>query len=161
MQVFQDLLQGLQTNRLLTLSFPHDDSPAAQLVPNKLHAYEAISRDFDYTVELLSNDASLSLKDLQGKLLCVELVRADGTLRYFTGYVFSFRRKRTDGAIVFYEARLAPWLAYLKLRKDNYLFHGQTARADRKHFCRLWDAALLGQQNYSGRQAHDGCLPIR
>jgi type VI secretion system secreted protein VgrG len=128
MRPFQDIVRRFQTNRILRLSFPHLDGPDAQLLPNKLHAVEGMSRDFEYTVELLSDNASLSLKDVQGKLLCVELVRADGTVRCFTGYVFTFRRIRTDGAIVFYEAKLAPWLAFLKLRKDNYLFHGKTLR---------------------------------
>lgn len=124
----QDLLALRQTNRILRLSFPHDDGPSAQLVPQRLHATESLSRDFEYTVELLSDDASLALKDLMGCLLCIELVREDGSLRYFSGHVFAFRLVRTDGAISFYEAVLAPWLAYLKLRKDNYLFHGKTLR---------------------------------
>jgi len=79
-------------------------------------------------VELLSDDASLELKDLMGRLVCVELVREDGSLRYFSGHVFAFRLVRTDGAVAFYEAVLAPWLAYLKLRKNNFLFHGKTLR---------------------------------
>jgi type VI secretion system secreted protein VgrG len=124
----QDLIALRQTNRILRLSFPHDDGPSAQLVPQRLHAKEALSRDFEYTVELLSDDASLALKDLMGCLVCVELVRDDGSLRYFSGHVFAFRLVRTDGAISFYEAVLAPWLAYLKLRKDNHLFHGKTLR---------------------------------
>jgi type VI secretion system secreted protein VgrG len=112
----QDLIALRQTNRILRLSFPHDDAPSAQLVPQRLNAKEALSRDFEYTVELLSDDASLALKDLMGCLVCVELVRDDGSLRYFSGHVFAFRLVRTDGAISFYEAVLAPWLAYLKLR---------------------------------------------
>jgi type VI secretion system secreted protein VgrG len=124
----QDLIALRQTNRILRLSFPQDDGPAAQLVPQRLHATESLSRDFEYTVELLSDDASLALKDLMGCLVCVELVREDGSLRYFSRHVFAFRLVRTDGGISFYEAVLAPWLAYLKLRKDNYLFHGKTLR---------------------------------
>lgn len=125
---FQQLLGVRQTNRILRLSFPHGDSPQCQLLPNSLDAHEAMSRDFAYTVELLSDNAMLALKDMQGKLLCIELVRQDGSLRYFTGYVFGFSLQKTDGGIAFYKAELAPWLAYLKLRKDNYLFHGHTLR---------------------------------
>jgi len=126
--LLRDLISLRQNKRILRLSFPQGDGPAAQLLPNKLEADEALSRDFDYRVELLSDNASLSLKDVQGKLMCVELVRADGSLRYFTGYVFRFRLLKTDGGVAFYEASLAPWLAYLKLRKDNYLFHNKTLR---------------------------------
>lgn len=78
-----------------------------------------MSRDFDYTVELLSDNATLALKEVQGKPMCVELVREDGSLRYFTGYVFSFSLQKTDGGVAFYQARLAPWLAYLDRFQRN------------------------------------------
>lgn len=123
-----DLLQDRQHNRILRLSFPNNDGPDSQLLVNRLRAVESISRDFEFTVELLADDASLPLKDMQGKLLSIELVRSDGTLRYFTGYVFSFKRKKSDGSITFYEAQLGPWLKYLGLRKDNFLFHEKTLR---------------------------------
>ncbi|TFW30761.1 type VI secretion system Vgr family protein [Massilia horti] len=124
-----DLVYGRQYNRILRLSFPHNDSPAAQLLVNKLVAVEGLSKDFEFTVELLSDDPSIALKEVQGKLLNIELVRRDGSLRYFSGYVFSFRRWRSDGGITFYEAKLGPWLKFLSLRKNNYLFHGKTLRA--------------------------------
>lgn len=117
---------GRQNNRILRLTFPQGDDPGAVLLVNRLGASEGLSRPFDCTVELISDDARINLKDLQGKLLSVELVRGDGTLRYFTGYVFHFSLKKVDGALAYYEARLGPWLNYLSLRKDNYLFHGAT-----------------------------------
>ncbi|MDN4052315.1 type VI secretion system Vgr family protein [Massilia sp. YIM B02763] len=123
-----DLVYGRQYNRILRLSFPDNDAPAAQFVVNKIDATESLSRDFEFTVELLSDEVSVSLKEMQGKLLNIELVRKDGSLRYFSGYVFSFRRSHSDGGISFYEAKLGPWLKFLSLRKDNYLFHNKTMR---------------------------------
>jgi type VI secretion system secreted protein VgrG len=123
-----DFIYGKQHNRILRLSFPHDDAPPTQFLVNKLDAIESLSRNFEFTVELLSDDAGIALKEMQGKLLSIELVRRDGSLRYFSGYVFSFRRSHSDGGITFYEARLGPWLRFLSLRKDNYLFHGKTLR---------------------------------
>lgn len=119
----QDRLLDRQHARILRLTFPHHDAPRSELLVNRLEADEGLSRDFEFDVELLSDDASLGLKDLQGKLLSVELVRHDGTIRYFTGYVFSFRFVRTDGNVAFYEASLRPWLKYLDLRKNCFLFH--------------------------------------
>ncbi|WP_229419034.1 type VI secretion system Vgr family protein [Pseudoduganella flava] len=115
-----------QHNRILRLSFPNNDGPDAQLLVNSLHAFESLSRPFDYTVELLSDNPLIHLKDLQGKMLCVQLVRRDGTLRHFTGRVFRFALKKVDGGLAYYEAKLGPWLNYLDLRKDNYLFHEAT-----------------------------------
>jgi len=122
----QEILRDRQHARILRLAFPHDDGPQSELLVNKLDATEGLSCDFEFTVELLSNNALLDLKDLQGKLMCVELVRHDGQMRNFTGYVFSFRLLRTDGNVAFYEAKLGPWLKYLTLRKDCFLFHNAT-----------------------------------
>ncbi|KIQ18939.1 hypothetical protein RT97_28930, partial [Variovorax paradoxus] len=125
-----ELVSERQHARLLRLSFPQGGAPAgSDLVVNTLHAFEGLSHDFEFAAGLLSSDAGLALKDLQGKMLCVELVRPDGTLRHFTGIVFGFRLVRTDGNLAFYEARLGPWLKYLRLRANNRLFHGQTLRA--------------------------------
>lgn len=123
-----DLLYDRQHNRILRLLFPNDDAPAAQFLVNKIDATENLSKDFDFTVELLSDAADLALKEMHGKLLNIELVRRDGSLRYFSGYVFSFRRCYSDGGITFYEAKLVPWLKFLSLRKDSYLFHGMSLR---------------------------------
>jgi len=131
-----DLIYGRQTNRILRLAFPNNDAPTSQFLVNKLDAVEGLSRDFEFTVELLSDDAGVALKEMQGKLLSIELVRQDGSLRYFSGYVFNFRRRHADGGITFYEAKLGPWLTFLSLRHDNYLFHGQTLREQMESICR-------------------------
>ena len=34
--------------------------------------------------------------------------------------------QKADGAIAFYEAKLGPWLKYLSLRTNNYLFHNKS-----------------------------------
>jgi type VI secretion system secreted protein VgrG len=115
-----------QHNRLLRLNFPNEDGPAAQMLANRLDAREGLSRDFRFVVEVISNDATIALKDVQGKMVTVELVREDGSLRYFNGYVFEFRRDGSDGGLVYYEMVLVPWMAYLRLRRDNYLFHNKT-----------------------------------
>ncbi|NHZ78997.1 type VI secretion system tip protein VgrG [Massilia sp. CCM 8695] len=140
-----------QHRRILRVSFPQDDGIGALLLVNQLDAVESISRDFEYRVELLSNSATLALKDLQGKLMTVELVRGDGCLRYFSGYVFSFRLVTTDGGFAFYEALLGPWVKYLSLRKDNYLFHGKSLH-DQTHsifddYATLpdWDCRIHGE----------------
>ena len=122
-QSLQDAIVERQHKRILRLSFPNEDGPGAVLLVNSIDALEGLSRPFEYTLELLSDDAHIHLKDLQGKMLCVELVRKDGTLRYFNGLVFRFGLKKVDGGIAYYEAKLGPWLNYLSLRKDNYLFH--------------------------------------
>lgn len=103
-----ELVADRRHDRLLQLSFPQRGEPAGgDLVVNTIFASEGLSRDFDFTAGLLSSNAGLAL-------------------RYFTGIVFEFRLVRTDGNPAFYEARLGPWLKYLRLCANNCFFHRQT-----------------------------------
>jgi type VI secretion system secreted protein VgrG len=122
------LLQNRQHNRILRLAFPNSDGPQSVLLANRLEASESVSRDFTFTVEVLADNARIPLKAMQGKMVTIELVRGDGSLRYFNGYVFEFRLVKTDGSVAFYSMVLKPWLSYLKLRNNNFLFHDQTLR---------------------------------
>ena len=135
MSTIQDAVQTLyalineqrQAKRILKLSFPKEDGPVATLmVANKLDAREALNRDFSYTVEILSDKSNIALKDVLGKMMTIELARTDGGQRYFNGYVFDFRFVKNDAGYTYYEAVLKPWSAFLRYRKDNYLFHGKT-----------------------------------
>ncbi|WP_232520342.1 type VI secretion system Vgr family protein [Ralstonia solanacearum] len=127
-QALQALMSGQRQNkRLLRLSFPHDDAPAgALMVANRLSAYEGLSRDFQFSVEILSDNPDIPLKDVMGKMVTVELVRDDGSQRYFNGYVFDFRFVKNDAGFSYYDMVLLPWLAFLRYRRDNYLFHGKS-----------------------------------
>lgn len=116
-----------QQGRLLKLSFPHDDGPAGTLlVANRLDADEGLSRDFQFTIDILSDNPALPLKDVMGKMVTVELQREDGSLRYFNGHVFAFRFVKHDAGFAYYEMILRPWLAFLRQRRNNFIFHGKT-----------------------------------
>ena len=116
------------------------------MVANRLDASEGLSRDFEYRVEVLSDDARLQLKHVQGRMVTIELVREDGSLRHFNGYVFEFALMHTDGGLAHYEMVLRPWLAYLRLRHDNYLFHDKTL-LDVMTDDPVWYGWSVGQMN--------------
>ncbi|HAK91024.1 MAG TPA: hypothetical protein DCP94_05350, partial [Massilia timonae] len=115
MTALQSLLESHQSTRLLRLAFPRNDRPPVRLMVNQFEGAEYLSRDFEFRVELLSDDACIELEAMHGKLLCISLVQHDGSLRPFTGYVASFKLVKTDGGLAFYEAVLVPWLAYARL----------------------------------------------
>lgn len=116
-----------QATRNLTISFPHNDGPeGVLLLVNRLNAYEALSRDFQFSAELLSNKPDLELKDLNGKMVTIALKREDGGKRYFNGYIHDFRFVKNDAGFSYYDMVVLPWLAFLRHRKDNYLFHDKT-----------------------------------
>jgi len=148
----QALLEAHQSTRVLRLSFPKDDGPQATLMVNRFEGTEYLSRDFEFKVELLSDDAGIELEAMHGKLLCVSLVHDDGGLRPFTGYVASFKLVKTDGGVAFYEAVLKPWLAYTRLRRNNRLFHAQSLSEQTETIFAdygslpTWDWKVAGEQ---------------
>ena len=76
-----------QHDRLMRLDFPRGDGPEAILLPNRMTAREEVSRCFRFEVELLSDDAQIPLKAMMARMVTISLVREDGSLRYFNGYV--------------------------------------------------------------------------
>lgn len=119
-------LEAEQHNRLLRLSFPRNDKPDSIMLVNKLVAHEGLSRDFRYEVQILSDDVRIPLKHMMGRMLTVSLVREDGSLRYFNGYVTEFRLLKADGGYAFYGMVLEPWLAFTRLRKNSAVFQERT-----------------------------------
>lgn len=115
-----------QQQRLLRIDFPRDDGPDALLLVNSLTATEELSRDFRFEADLLSDDAHIALKAMMGRMVTISMVRDDGTLRYFNGYVGEFRLLRADGGFAWYRMVLQPWLAFARLRQDNVSFHGRS-----------------------------------
>ncbi len=122
-QALKAMSSDPQNDRLMRLQFPRNDGPNAQMLANRMKVDEGMSRDFHIWVEVLSDNARIPLKEVMGKMVTIELVREDGTLRYFNGYVFEFRLAKTDSGFAYYDMVLGPWLHYLRLRQDYYLFH--------------------------------------
>ena len=118
--------------RLMTLTFPRKNGPQATLLINELIAEEHLSSDFTFTLQVLSDDAEIALKDVQGKMVCVELLRDDHSKRYFNGYCFEFSLQKIDNGTAVYQMILKPWLALLGLRTDFYIFHNLTLQEQTK-----------------------------
>ena len=152
MTLLHDLLETHQNKRLLRLSFPHEDAPPSRLMVNRFSGTESLSRDFQFTAELLSDNAGIALETMQGKLLCVSLVQTNGNLRPFTGYVSQFKLVKTDGGVAFYEATLVPWLHYARLRQNNRLFHNQTLQQQTDEIFEAYGQLPDWQWRVSGEQ---------
>ena len=120
------LINQASVKRLLKLYFPRDDGPDSGLLINHLHAEEQVSGDFTYTVTALSDDPEIELKDVQCKMVCVELTRDDQSKRYFNGYCFEFGLVNIENGLAVYQMVLKPWLAFFALRNDHFIFHNKT-----------------------------------
>lgn len=115
-----------QHHRFLQINFPHGDGPSAIVLAQELKAQEFIGRDFEFQVTVLSDDSNLEFKQLLGKLMTVSMQRADGSLRHFNGHIFDLQLDHIGDGLSYYTFTLRPWLAFLKLRQDCYLFHNKT-----------------------------------
>ncbi|WP_449406026.1 contractile injection system protein, VgrG/Pvc8 family [Massilia phosphatilytica] len=141
-----------QHDRLMRMEFPRNDGPEAILLPNRMTAREEVSRCFRVEAELLSDDARIPLKAMMARMVTISVVREDGSLRYFNGYVTEFRFVRADGGFAFYRMVLEPWLAFAKLRKDNRVIPRQERhRTDRTHLRALPPGRLASRSHHRRR----------
>ena len=116
---------GSRHDRLLNLYFPDNDGPDAGLLINRLVMDEYVSRDFRAEVTAFSDDANIDPVAVQGRMVAVELLRDDGSSRWFHGQCHEFVRESVDGGLAVYTLILRPWLALFRLKRNYRLFHRQ------------------------------------
>ncbi len=148
--IFGMLAGESQRKRAMHMHFPNEDAPDGTMLPTDFHALEASSRDFIFTLTVVCDNPGIALKDVQGKMVTVSLERSDGKLRYFNGYVFQFQQQATDNSYITYQMVLKPWLAYLKLREDNYLFHGMNVLKQTEDIFADYDKVAQWEQRVQG-----------
>jgi len=115
-----------QGNRLLDLSTPLG---ANRLLAQAMRGSDHIS-DGGYRLEItaLSDDAHIPLKDLLGQPARLSLQSALGrdAPRVWHGHVTEARFDGANGGLARYQLRLEPWLAFLRQRRDSYVFQDMT-----------------------------------
>lgn len=128
-----------QQNRPLTI-----DTPLGQdvLLVDSMVADEHVSRMPSLSLQLLSYQPDLELKNLIGQTVLVHLklsapamgldlmniTEQQGAVkeRYFHGYVASFQRVGTPGDITRYRAEIVPWLWFLTRSTDCRIFQDKS-----------------------------------
>ncbi|WP_374587955.1 type VI secretion system Vgr family protein, partial [Ideonella dechloratans] len=112
-----------ETERLITL---RTALPALNLVATRLVMREAEGQGFELILDAVSTSAYLSLKTLIGEQMTVGLRQADGTYAPWHGYVTEAAQLGSDGGLARYRLVMAPWLDFLKLRRDSFVFQDMT-----------------------------------
>jgi len=100
--------------------------PDASLLVERFTGREAVSETFRFEIDCLSTNAYLDLKALIGEEITLRLLQADGSKRSWHGYVTEALQLGADGGLARYRVIMEPWLAFLGLRRDNYLFQDKT-----------------------------------
>ena len=112
-----------QENRLIAV-----DTPLGKdvLLLQGLTGYEGISRFFSFHLDLLSENSSLSFKEIVGQRVTVSITLADGSDRYVNGFVSRFTQSGSDVRFTYYRAEVVPWLWFLTRTADCRIFQNMS-----------------------------------
>ena len=113
-----------QETRLLSIKTPLGDDV---LILQSFAGSEAISELFSYQCEMLSTETGIAPADIVGKNVTITLNLADGSQRFFNGFVSQF----VGGAMHTrelrrYRAEVVPWFWFLTRSADCRIFQFKT-----------------------------------
>jgi type VI secretion system secreted protein VgrG len=112
-----------QKNRQLQIKTPLAQD---ELLILKMEGQEELGRLFHFTLDMLSENESISPDDLLGKKITVEMEMVDSTKRYFDGYVSHFTQIGHAAYFTHYRATLRPWFWLLTQTSDCRIFQNKT-----------------------------------
>jgi type VI secretion system secreted protein VgrG len=118
-----------QDGRLFSLKTPLGKDV---LLLKDITGEEGISRLYSFHLNLLSENHSISFKDIIGKNVTISIALADGKTRYFNGIVSEFSQSRAgeqakaDILLSYYTATVVPWLWLLTRTTDSRIFQNMT-----------------------------------
>jgi type VI secretion system secreted protein VgrG len=93
------------------------------LVPTGFSGYEAISTLSCFSLHLVSEKPDEVVPEkIPGQLASIALELADGTQRFFHGYVSRFSRGESGDRFTEYHAQVVPWLWFLTLTADCRIY---------------------------------------
>jgi type VI secretion system secreted protein VgrG len=105
------------------------DTPLGEdvLLLRSLRGQEAMSRLFTFDLDLVSEEPSIKYDDIVGKAVTIKLNLADGSQRYWNGFVSRFVQAERDENISAYRAKVVPWLWFLDQTTDCRIFQNKAA----------------------------------
>lgn len=121
---FLDQALFAQHDRLLKLDTPLGDDI---LLPQRLLAHERLGRSYEYTIDLVSVRDDIELKMLIAQPVTLWLRQADRSYLPVSAYVHTIKRLGSDGQLTFCQMSIAPWLHFLKFRKDARIWQDKKA----------------------------------
>jgi type VI secretion system secreted protein VgrG len=113
-----------QQNRLIKLDTPLGGDV---LLPQRVVGYERLGRSYEYTVDCLALRDDIELKMLIAQPVTLWIQQADRSYSPVHGYVHTMKRLGSDGQLTFCQMSFAPWLHFLKFRRDARIWQEKTA----------------------------------
>jgi type VI secretion system secreted protein VgrG len=96
------------------------------LLLENLEGEEAISRPFEYRLDMLSTNPAVDAESLINKTVHVEIDQADGSKRYIHGMVSHFISRGPQQLLTAYSAVVRPWFWFLSLWQDCKIFQSKS-----------------------------------
>src|SRR4051812_22650010 len=105
----------VQANRRIAISTPLGKDA---LLLRRFSGDEAISRIFQFDLDLLSENDSLNFEDVVGKNVTLRIYDANGAERNWNGFISRFAQGSQDRRLTAYRAQMVPWLWFLTRTAD-------------------------------------------
>ena len=116
-----------QNARLIELESAQGPSLPATLVVESFTGREAVNELFCFEVDALSFSTNIDLKQFIGEEMSLRLLQVDGSKRSWHGYCTEASWLGADGGMTRYRFRIEPFLAFLRLRRDCFIFQDKDA----------------------------------
>jgi type VI secretion system secreted protein VgrG len=112
-----------QENRLIAIKTPLGNDV---LLLQGFTGTEAMSRMFQFHLDLLSEHRSIAFSDIVGKRVTVKVTLASGDERYINGFVSRFAQTGSEVRFAYYQMEVVPWLWFLTRNADCRIFQNMT-----------------------------------
>ncbi|MEO5660069.1 MAG: type VI secretion system Vgr family protein, partial [Polaromonas sp.] len=116
-----------QHARLIELETAQGSALPDSLVVERFHGLEAVNALFRFEVDCLSVSTSLDLTQFIGEQLTLRVLLPTGGHRAWHGYCTEAAWLGADGGLARYRLTLSPFLAFLALRHDSFIFQDKDA----------------------------------
>ncbi|TWI67551.1 type VI secretion system secreted protein VgrG [Pseudoduganella lurida] len=122
--IYDSIASVTQNNRLLQLTTTLGDD---LLLPQRVIAHDRLGRSYEYTVDCLARSDTLELKKRIAQPVTLWVQQADQTYLPVHGYVYRAQRLGSDGQFAHCQLSFAPWLHFLKYRRDVRIWQDKAA----------------------------------
>ncbi|MVW62426.1 type VI secretion system tip protein VgrG [Massilia sp. NEAU-DD11] len=97
------------------------------LLPQRVVAHERLGRSYEYAIDVISIRDDIDLKNLIAHPVTLWVKQVNRSYLPISGYVHTAMRLGSDGELTFYQIKFAPWLHFLKFRKDTRIWQDKKA----------------------------------
>jgi type VI secretion system secreted protein VgrG len=112
-----------QDTREISINTPLGENT---LLLRSFRGQECLSKLFLFELELASENASIAYDNIVGQNVTIVINLADGTERYWNGWVSRFAQMERDSNASAYRATMVPWLWFLGQTSDCRIFQNKS-----------------------------------